>query len=372
MRNKMICRAAAVLFMSAALLSGCDAWSGEEYTWIEKVELPRLPESGQQFSASNYFQLQNVLKSMVESGKSQQAISVANYPANKLEEDIERAVEALRLEHPIAAYAVEAVTWETGTSAGEPVLAVEIQYLHDKTDIRNIITVENNAQAEDVIAKALADCQQSMVLQIRDYMPQDFTQVVENYGFDHPEIVMELPQVTENVYPDMGKTRVVELKFSYQTNRESLKTMQGQVAPVFSSAVLYVSGDGDVVQKYSQLYTFLMERFDYAIETSITPAYSLLRHGVGDSRAFAVVYAAMCRQAGLECIVVSGTKDGVSHYWNIIAFNGSYYHLDLLCCSEAGWFFCRTDEQMDGHVWDYSAYPACDGQILPEQMLADE
>ena len=45
-----------------------------------------------------------------------------------------------------------------------------------------------------------------------------------------------------------------------------------------------------------------MERYDYRIETSITPAYSLLRHGVGDSRAFAVVYAAMCQQAGLECL----------------------------------------------------------------------
>ena len=70
--------------------------------------------------------------------------------------------------------------------------------------------------------------------------------------------------------------------------------------PVFESAVLYVSGDGAEKQKFSQLYAFLMERFDYKVETSITPAYSLLRHGVGDSRAFATVYAAMCRLAGLE------------------------------------------------------------------------
>ena len=372
MRKKIFFRAAAALCCIAALLSGCDAWSGEEYIWIEKVELPRLPESGQQVSASNYFQLQNVLKDMVESGKTQQTISVANYPANKLEGDVESAAETVRREHPIAAYAVEAVTWEMGTSAGEPVLVIDIQYLHDKTDIRNIVTVQDNAAAEEVIAKALADCQTGIVLQIRDYAPMDFTQVVENYAFHHPEIVMELPQVTENVYPETGKTRVVELKFGYQTSRESLKTMQSQVAPVFSSAVLYVSGDGEIVEKYSQLYTFLMERYDYAIETSITPAYSLLRHGVGDSRAFARVYAAMCRQAGLECVVVSGTKDGVSHYWNIIAFNGSHYHLDLLCCNEVGQFSCRTDEQMEGHVWDYSAYPACDGPVLPEEMTVCE
>lgn len=359
MRKKMFCKVTALLFVSAVLLAGCDVWSAGEYTWIEKVELPRLPESGQQISASNYFQLQNVLKKMIENGNTHETISVANYPPNKIAGDVESAAETVRREHPIAAYAVEAVTWEMGISAGEPVLVIEIQYLHDKTDIRNIITVDNNAAAEEMIAKALTDCQTGIVLQILDYAPLDFTQIVENYAFDHPEIVMELPQVTENVYPHTGKSRVLELKFTYRTSREALKTMQSQVAPVFSSAVLYVSGDAENVEKYSQLYTFLMERYHYAIETSITPAYSLLRHGVGDSRAFAMVYAAMCRMAGLNCLTVSGTRDGVSHYWNIIVVGECYYHLDLLRCSDEGEFSIKANMDMEGYVWDYSAYPAC-------------
>ena len=257
---------------------------------------------------------------------------------------------------------MDTITWEIGTSAGEPVLGLQITYLHDRAEIRNIKTAADCMAAEKAVRKALVDCQPGIVLQILDYVATDFTQIVEDYALIHPETVMELPQVTENVYPESGKTRVVELKFTYQTSRDSLKTMQSQVAPVFSSAVLYVSGDGSVSEKYGQLYSFLMERYKYTYETSITPSYSLLRHGVGDSRAFAMVYSAMCCMAGMECMIVSGTRDGVSHYWNIICCDGVYYHVDLLRCSEEGGFLARTDEEMSGYVWDYSAYPACSAQ----------
>ena len=101
-----------------------------------------------------------------------------------------------------------------------------------------------------------------------------------------------------------------------------------------------------------------MERYSYKVETSITPAYSLLCHGVGDCRAFANVYAAMCRKAGLECTVISGTRDAEAWFWNMIEIDGEYYYVDLLRCSQLGGFILRKDAEMKGYVWDYSAHPA--------------
>ena len=169
-----------------------------------------------------------------------------------------------------------------------------------------------------------------------------------------------------------GESRVVELIFSYQTSRDALRRMQAQVKPVFESAVLYVSGDGDEYQKFSQLYAFLMERFDYKQETSIRPAYCLLRHGIGDSRAFAQVYAALCRDAGLTCMSVTGTRDGEPWTWNIIRDGEKFYHVDLLRCSADGKYREQTDEEMEGYVWDYSEYPACVGAPLLEQTEPPE
>ena len=117
------------------------------------------------------------------------------------------------------------------------------------------------------------------------------------------------------------------------------------------------------MEKASLLYSFLMERYDYKIETSITPAYSLLQHGVGDDRAFATVYAAMCEQSGLKCQVITGTRWGEPWSWNLIYVGGVYYHVDLLRCSKEGVFTTRMDADMAGYVWDFSAYPE---SVLPE------
>jgi hypothetical protein len=216
---------------------------------------------------------------------------------------------------------------------------------------------------QKAIHSALNQLSTELVLYVENYQETDFAQIVEDYAQNEPDVVMEVPQVSATVYPNHGDDRVVEIKFTYQINRDNLRTMQNQVKRVFESAQLYINSDASTVQKCAQLYTFLMERFDYTMQTSITPFYSLLSHGVGDQEAFATVYAAMCNQADLDCSVVSGTRNGKSWYWNIVQEDGVNYHIDLLSCSETGGFHWLTDDQMEDYVWDYTAYAA----PLPEE-----
>ena len=80
-----------------------------------------------------------------------------------------------------------------------------------------------------------------------------------------------------------------------------------------------------------------------------------------------MVYAAMCRQAGLECRIVSGTRNGEAWYWNLICEDGIFFHVDLLQSSASGQLQRLSDDQMHGYVWDYSAYPVCEsGAEEPE------
>ena len=94
-----------------------------------------------------------------------------------------------------------------------------------------------------------------------------------------------------------------------------------------------------------------MERTDYKLRTSITPAYSLLQDGVGDSKAFACVYAAMCRQAGLECRTVTGTKNGKTWSWNRIVISNRVYYIDLIEAEQTGRLQLRTASEMTGYTW---------------------
>ena len=206
------------------------------------------------------------------------------------------------------------------------------------------------------MATALKKCDASTVIKVKHYEDMDLIQFVENYVNENPDVCMEMPQVSTAVYPNWGEERVIEILFTYQTGRDVLRNMQEIVAPIFSAAQMYVQSSETPRQKYEQLYAFLMERFDYKIETSINPAYSLLRYGVGDSRAFALVYATMCRNADLECQVIPGSRNGEPCYWNMILLDETYYHVDLLSCAEKGRFTVMAPENMDGYVWDYLSY----------------
>jgi hypothetical protein len=310
-------------------------------------------------SAATYMQLRDVLVDMVESGRESGLISVSNMGQHLITPYMNQAITHATRENPIGAYAVDQITYELGTTSGHSALAVSISYNHNRAEIRGIKECDSMEAVNKQISMALNNCEAGVVLLINGYRDTDFTQQVQDYADNYPEFVMELPQTTVNMYPEKGSVRLVELKFTYQTSRESLRDMQNRVKPLFDSARLYVSGEASAREKYAQLYAFLMERATYEIQTSITPSYSLLHHGVGDSRAFAVVYASMCRWAGLDAMVVSGMVDGNPRFWNIICCDGVYYHLDLLRCNEQGQMRIHSDDQMQGYVWDYSAYPAC-------------
>lgn len=351
------------------LLSGCgNLLDGGHYIVTPHEEQGNYSEESV-VAVSNYEELSTTLAEMVESGTQSGIFSVAQYDQQLVAQDMESAIVETLQSNPIAAYAVEEINYELGTNAGIPAIAVTVSYIHDRTEIRKIVHMQDLQQMEEAIADALDSCDSGIVLYVEKYEEMDFDQWVQDYASEHPDMVMETPQVAANIYPETGTQRVIELKFSYQNSRDTLRTMQSGIVQLFDAAVIYAGGDADEEEKFFKLYSFLIGLLqECQIETSITPAYSLLQHGVGDSRAFAIVYGSMCRKAGLECITVTGAKAGEPRYWNIVYCDGVYYHVDLLQCLQTDDFALLSDADMEGYVWNYSAYPDCGApQEQPEE-----
>lgn len=352
-------RIAAILAL-CLLLTGCNAWMDGSYVYVSIHPHQNQDTQGgtESVSATNYQELVKALTDMVEAGTEQGIIYVSNYIQTQVQRHTDIAIREITMTNPIGAYAVEQIIYEKGTNAGQAALAVTITYRHDRDEILRIKQVQGAEGIQAAIAAALGQYDSSLVLRVSDYQEQDLEQMVRNYADSRPDVVMEVPQTVVAVFPEQGNDRVVELKFTYQTSRDDMRTMQSRVEQMFKSAEIYAGGDWTEEEKFIRLYAWLMEPNEYTLETSITPSYSLLQHSVGDSKAFAVVYAALCRQAGMECLVVSGTREGESWYWNMVCDNGVYYHVDLLRCLDQGYYSERTDPAMDGYVWDYTAYPA--------------
>lgn len=345
-------RGFAALALGALLcLPGC-GWMDGSYVSVtpHQIGISQMGEGSAQ-PIESYTQLRAALIRMVDEGRAEGLFALEEYPRENAMEDVERAVEYVTEVYPIGAYAVESVEHAFGTNA----ISVDITYRCSPQEIGSIRTVRGADGAQEAVAAALDACEEKLVLQISGYRDMDFTAIVRDYAWRNPDRIMENPSVMPQVFPDRGDTRVVELQFVYRTDRETLRSMREEVQPVFSSAALYVSGQSSDRTKYSELYTFLTERFDYQAAYTVTPAYSLLCRGIGDSRAFSQVYAAMCQRIGLEAESISGTRNGQTHWWNLIRLDGKWYHLDLIASAE---FLPMTDGEMNGYEWDRDTYPA--------------
>ena len=353
-------RFACAVLTALMVLGLCSCgWMNGSYSSVTPHKVGYTQTDDDLFTVRNYSELRSALTALVDSGAQEALITLVDYPGEQVLTDLENSVYFVSTVYPIGAYAVEHISYEYGSGGFQDAISVDVTYRRSKAEIDQVHTVRGIPGARTAITDALRTCQNTLVLQITGYTETDFVQLIDDIAAEHPEIVMECPEVRAQTYPQQGTTRILELQLSYKTSRESLRYMQQQVSPIFSSAKLYVPRDSNDSVKLSQLYNFLMQRFDYSVQSSITPAYSLLCYGVGDSQAFANVYAAMCRQIGVDAVTVSGTCNGESRFWNIVRCDDVYYHVDLLRSLRNGQFRRYTDAEMDDYVWDYSAYPPC-------------
>lgn len=346
-----------VIFM-VVCLSGCAFWMGGERVSVTPYQEHSTQADNALISVNTYNEMNKALVSLVESGAQRGILTASSFSSGTLHYYVESAINNIMKSNPIGAYAVERIDYEIGTNSGVPVIAFDIKYSVGRSEILGIKRVDTMDRARELVRTALSYFDASVVLYVSNYSAEDWVRFALDYAEKNPHIVIEIPEVTANVYPEGGKTRVVEMTFTYQTSSEKLKEMQNAVAPVFTSAELYVMETAEVKEIYSRLYSFLMERNKYTIESSITPVYSLLHQGVGDSRAFADVYAEMCRRAELDCQTITGTRDGAVWSWNVVRYRGAYYHVDLLRCYEEGKFQLFRANDTVNYEWDYTAFPA--------------
>lgn len=349
----------ALLLVFCLLVGGCDSWLDGSYASVTPHAAHQSQINQGLVTVSTTQDCISFLVDMVENGLEYAVFALDPNNVDAILEKLDTSISYVTGNTPIAAFTVSKMSYEVGSTAGVQAVGITVSYNTNQLATKSMRKAADNVKTLELITEALTQCKDRIVIQVEDYSYMDFDKKIREFVAKRPDAVMETPQMTIHSYPDTGAVRVLDVRFSYQNQLESLRSMQNYVQPVFAAAELNVRGEDGDFAKITRLYSFLMERNDYRLGTSNTPAYSLLRHGVGDSMAFARVYAAMCARAGLECYVVSGTRCGEPWSWNIVRDGDRYYHIDLLLADSLGGFHCWNDQDMQGYIWDYSAYPAC-------------
>ena len=341
-----------VILLLAVLLSvsGCSMFSETYVAQRPHQGNHHSIQSGQQM-ASSYPEIYTALAALVSHGETTGVIILSDLTEQVGRSYMQAAVKNVMGQDPIGAYAVDNIQFDMGTNAGRMAVGVQIQYSRSRADIANVKSVTTMEEAELLIGQSLEQSTDAVVFVVEQFDQIDFASLVQQYGQTNAAMVMEIPQVMTAIYPHTGQKRLVEVTFTYQNSQDDLLQMQALVKPFFTAAELYVQGETSTRKKFQQLYSFLMERWDYKLKSSVTPTYSLLQDGMGDSMAFACVYAAMCRQTGLECRVVTGTKDGKVWSWNRVVISNRVYYIDLIEAARSGRFQMRTASEMHGYTW---------------------
>ena len=138
------------------LLTGCSGWLDGDYVSVTPYEAPDSALSGQIVTVANYGQLCQAIRTLVHSGASGGLISMARYDQTMAEYDMMTAIRHISTNDPIAAYAVDKIHGELGTSGGQTAIALQIDYIHDRSEIRRIRRVNAEDDATEQIAMELS------------------------------------------------------------------------------------------------------------------------------------------------------------------------------------------------------------------------
>ena len=347
-------------------LTGCGTMMQDEYLHVSPyVEADTQPVTEAQEEtipvATNRTELRGAVLACVRNWQEQGEISVEGYEGD-VKEELKEALRYATKEDPVGAYAVDFADGEYVADLG--VIRLSIVFRRSAAEINSILTVHNYAVPQS-IQQALRKGDTALTLQVRNYQDMDFPAYIRRYCLENPDKVVAVPEISAEVYPKEGSMRIVELHFSYPESREEMEEKRQKVEVILRSLGAYVKTGETDRERASILYRYLTARY-YALNAHAEPsmpAYSLLCENTAHSLSLASVFQSQCNAAVLRCQMVSGTRQGETHYWNLIYLGDACYYVDLQRALEHHTIdltlLYEEDLLAEGYEWNREDYPEC-------------
>lgn len=142
----------------------------------------------------------------------------------------------------------------------------------------------------------------------------------------------------------------LEEKRAYRYTQEVIDSL---FAPVYSRII---TGNMTDTEKIKAIYTYVRENITYNGTSEKSDweqeAYRGLRAKAGDSFTFYAISRKLLTMAGIENKEVQRVNSDSSHYWNMIYYNGQWYHFDA--CPHYKDFPIESYMLTDKEAADYS------------------
>ena len=172
----------AIILAMVLLLTGC-SWMDGSYVSVTPHQVgPDQTSEATVRTVRSFTELRSALVGMIDSGTERALFSLAEYPREKVPEDLRRAVEYAQGAYPVGAYAVENIEYNFGTGLGSSALSVNITYRRSRAQIEGIRTVRGISDAGKAVEESLNQMDDTLVLQIAGYQEADFAAIGQWIG----------------------------------------------------------------------------------------------------------------------------------------------------------------------------------------------
>ena len=359
-------RILALALIFCLTLTGCASMLERDYVVVSPYQpVSNLSGASSALRVESYQELVNAILYLVTMGEEQGVLNLYNYTQD-VEADLTRACLEVIQEDPLGAYSVEYISHDYSLIVSYYEVNLQITYRRSREQVLSITSVTGSGAIRRVIGNSLKDYSPEMVLRVNYFTEsEDYIQtLVRQAYYDSPSTALGMPKTEVNIYPNSGSQRIVEILLTYPESSETLRQRSQQLTDL---ALTLVTGDSTTQSLYDSI----------AIDLAVSPGsgknstYDALVKKESDSEGAALAYQFLCDRAGIECYLVSGYRNGSTHFWNIVLNeNGEYRHMDL-----AAGLSGLTDEELTSHgtyMWDSEEFPACSAPPPVDEAVPDE
>ena len=365
------------LLLSAVLLlglCGCSALYKKEYLSVSQYTEGGYDDyEGYMCDVSDFSELKAAVYQMVSKHSDEERIRFADYEGTP-QSDLAQACWEIKAETALASYVVDYMSYDLNPILNYYEAVVYVAYKHTVKDVEGIIDVYSLDELSADLAPVLAGLSNYAVFHIpnANLVEDDIIAAISRAYTADPASCVVMPAAQVQLHPKSGIFRIVEIELYYGRTT----TVLGEMKLELSRRIAELSGN---LQKDDKrifaldAYNLLSSNCVYDADGSLrrerllesdlgATAYGALVQGCADSQGIAAAFSALCRTAGLPCLVVEGSIEKTPHFWNIIEIDGVYYHVDVSADSTWGMgnSFMVSDEQMlSRYWWNIEDYPEC-------------
>lgn len=371
---------AALMAALILIISGCAAIIEGEYSSSTPHQTGAVSSSQTAeaiVEASNSAELQEALLFFVENYIEYGKIKFT-YDGD-IDEELSAACIDVSNNTPIGSYAVYYISYNLNKIVSYYEADVSITYKRGQNEVSSIAYPEDSAELEATLLDTMANHRNEYSFYSLNaaFSPETLTGIIEELYYSNPASITYLPKAVISTYPEDNYPCIFEVVFSYPYSRDQTTSRAESITSRVNEILDKTSEltDEEPVLSFAHALNELVD-FDYEREAlddyspwyNTYTAYGALVMQRATGEGFAMALKLLCDASDIECYVVRGRLNNVSHSWNIVRLqSGELYHIDCSMYDGEGDVFYNDSEMAQTHWWDTAAYPACSGESLLEE-----